>query len=728
VFAQSPDLLAAFLNGTYAAKTPVIYVTRNIEIQGGLEVPKGKRVVVTGDYDLAKEAAAEIAAKNEGVLFARSPAQLSEITLTVNGPLAVLGGGSVELGSGSYGGRLVIGNGGAVNVSPGGKLAINTASQVELKAQTSSLVIYGTLDIVGVLDDDDVVLSAKQTDVPLIYVSAMEKRAAVYAIPDGITNNGVPAPGIAVELGAAAEESSTVVSTPAKVKAAFDVGVNPVIYGGTESLGVIDIATDKTLVIMGRLNQDRALTVESGGSLEIWDGAAVTVGAGGKLIAASGAKLVIAGSATLTAASGGEVDISKLTQVNDDDNNSVPALTLEGTIEVQSGGRLLVPEPASYSTGATIATQIPQIDWSAGGGIVLDSGSTTTFVKSDNNRKTVFIGASGNYTLASGSVELKEGAVVLNGSLTVAKDNSLNDALTVSGGSTLTVPNGVTLEVEDKGTITVNGTVAVNGTITGEGSLVIASGGKVEVAATGDIAVSGIGLADVSKKHALSAKTGVNPAGLSIASAVKDLATQLVTITLKGEAGAVIPYSSSNTSVYYDFFGAVKDLSTVLDAAKAAQGFSAVVITNLVDTTQTGEIKQENQGFNIWKTAVDGGQRHGYDDVYREKDIYTAGGNNYYHAAIGGFDIILWNGAKRKTITLEITQTSGTMREFLIDYRAVTFKDGMSVDTLEDVASMLDDLEVETVVYGGSDGLKGEGGTFEVPEGKTLVITGDITQ
>jgi hypothetical protein len=68
------------------------------------------------------------------------------------------------------------------------------------------------------------------------------------------------------------------------------------------------------------------------------------------------------------------------------------------------------------------------------------------------------------------------------------------------------------------------------------------------------------------------------------------------------------------------------------------------------------------------------GKGHGTDNVFREKE-YAGGSNSYYPDAIGGFDMLLWNGAKSKTIKLEIEQPTGSApKKYLIDYNKVTFK------------------------------------------------------
>jgi hypothetical protein len=233
-----------------------------------------------------------------------------------------------------------------------------------------------------------------------------------------------------------------------------------------------------------------------------------------------------------------------------------------------------------------------------------------------------------------------------------------------------TLAAAITLNADQ--TLIVNGslTVSTGGSITGEGNLVVASGATVVVDAEGTVDVSGAsssGLIDVTAKHTLPAS---NPGELAIESAKKDLAEGLVTITLTGNAGRTI----TNETVYNDMFGADGAYAALIPA-EAAKGYSAVVINGLYGSG-SGNIKQSNLGFNMWKQTVfeavnAPGQGWGTANVFRQKDYNSLTAN-------GSFSLILWNGATPKTITLEITQPkdgeSAKTQKFLIDYNAVTFE------------------------------------------------------
>ncbi|MDR1867338.1 MAG: hypothetical protein LBQ77_03600 [Treponema sp.] len=168
-------------------------------------------------------------------------------------------------------------------------------------------------------------------------------------------------------------------------------------------------------------------------------------------------------------------------------------------------------------------------------------------------------------------------------------------------------------------------------------------------------------------------------ANLSIDSAQKSNKTGIITIKLAGSTVAVDSATKiaipANSDVYYDMFDD-KDAESATDLLKTdaiAQGFSAFVITGVVDLTKEGHIKQYNQGLNAWKTPITSVTfDYGSDDVYREKD-YDA--NTYAPASLGGFDIVLWGGAKSKVITLYVTQPkSGDTVTYKIDYSAVDIK------------------------------------------------------
>jgi hypothetical protein len=172
-----------------------------------------------------------------------------------------------------------------------------------------------------------------------------------------------------------------------------------------------------------------------------------------------------------------------------------------------------------------------------------------------------------------------------------------------------------------------------------------------------------------------------------------------------------------------------QEVSKILIADRAARGYSAVVIENLVTYASPGKIKQYNQGLNMWNANVPGHSENitGYDtpDVYKEK---TYSGGNFYPTAIGGYDIILWDGADRKTITLEVYQPSSETKPtntFLIDYSGVTFTGPTGTGkTVSDPNQVSWTGAIKTVTYTGSDALVGP--FSNLPADATLVIAGKI--
>jgi hypothetical protein len=376
----------------------------------------------------------------------------------------------------------------------------------------------------------------------------------------------------------------------------------------------------------------------------------------------------------------------------------------------------------------------------------------------------VLSGATGNIQTATVSTATEDPTLVGTPPPATAKtvgslaDISWTGVTTViyTGSETLTTALAIgsnTLIVS--GNLKVNGEDAASGSITGSGgTLTVAPGASVVVDKDGTVSVSNISgdiTKDVTASYPLAGTEpaegdpdlSINPAAFyreGNYSARKNLATEgesrgLVTITLKGEARSDIPYSSSPDSVYYDMFD-IRNLDDILDPTARAQGYSAVVIVNLVPTPASeGKIKQSNQGLNMWKSGVlSNVTGHGSSEVFKEKTYSSAysGGNTsfYYPDAIGGFDIILWGGADRKTITLEVTQPSGgSTQKFLIDYSEARFTAASGTGkTVSAAADVTWTGAIKTVTYTGAEPLVGaNGAAFAVPTGKTLVIAGQVT-
>jgi hypothetical protein len=404
---------------------------------------------------------------------------------------------------------------------------------------------------------------------------------------------------------------------------------------------------------------------------------------------------------------------------------------------------LIVNEGQHIVVGGTsgVGEQSFSVGSAVDGPLFAASGSGTTFnigakltLKSGASF-TIVHGAAVNAT-STGELHVSKGAAVGVG-VEVGADAELGDdgsepTLHIAGGgklvvepyATLAVPataNSVVLEAPDSGLeLAAKSKLAVEGILGGDvigesGVIVIPADAGAEVAiydvdvytdaeAAKADAASGSsdsadpalttsvankaeevskGDVDVSALYTLSAVSGVNPAGLKIASAIKNLAKDgvdagLVTITLTGEAGVVVTHADLLADMYN---------AADVKAEEVAKGISAVVITGLVNVEQTGRIKQTNEVLRIWKNAnLIGGTITDFTNANVTKDkVYAASigevTGTYHPASIGGFDIILWGGATRKTITLEITQPytdnstddDGPTQTFLIDYSAVTF-------------------------------------------------------
>jgi hypothetical protein len=167
----------------------------------------------------------------------------------------------------------------------------------------------------------------------------------------------------------------------------------------------------------------------------------------------------------------------------------------------------------------------------------------------------------------------------------------------------------------------------------------------------------------------------VNPAGLVLSEAKQSDSTGIIYITLTGTAGTTI----TNPTVEGELIGAIP----VKDSAKSA-GYSGVVIAGLLDpddglfdSDEPATIRQYNQALHIGTSYNENTYDHENNnpDVYREKD-YDGGTNSYYLDTLGGFEILLWGGASRKTITLIITPDDEDVpaKTIVIDYSAVLFE------------------------------------------------------
>jgi hypothetical protein len=160
----------------------------------------------------------------------------------------------------------------------------------------------------------------------------------------------------------------------------------------------------KTLIVTGNFNQMETLTVANGGTLEVVPGAAVEVASGGKL------------------------DLSALTAAD--------AVTLEGPIEVSTGGTLIAPTP-DVDEKSPAHGQTPQVKYD-GGRIKLNGGAKAYFATQYYICPAPAEGAGDTdkpvYAWGTGSVELKGTELVLNGNLSLIKDEYLLHTATVASG------------------------------------------------------------------------------------------------------------------------------------------------------------------------------------------------------------------------------------------------------------------------------------------------------
>lgn len=159
--------------------------------------------------------------------------------------------------------------------------------------------------------------------------------------------------------------------------------------------------------------------------------------------------------------------------------------------------------------------------------------------------------------------------------------------------------------------------------------------------------------------HTVNNGEPVNPPGMKVETAKQPNGDTLFDVS--GDVGDDFP-----NSVVEDDFDSIP--YPINSGAKV----STMVIAGIVDPSKPGTIKQYNQAFNAydtidlnfvfdWKTP----------NVYRQK-TYAGGSNSYYPDELGGFDVLLWEGAPSKIITLIVTQ-EGVTKTYIIDYSDTVF-------------------------------------------------------
>jgi hypothetical protein len=162
----------------------------------------------------------------------------------------------------------------------------------------------------------------------------------------------------------------------------------------------------------------------------------------------------------------------------------------------------------------------------------------------------------------------------------------------------------------------------------------------------------------------------VNPPGLEI-----EVINQADGSTLF-EASGDVGTDFVNDTVARDFTGQTAGSPgsyTMFNYRGRSTKISTMVITGIVDPAKPGIIRQYNEALNLY-AAPDPATFVGWltPNVYKEK-YYPVGANSYYADALGGFDVLLWEGATNKVIKLIVTQ-DGVTKTYIIDYSDTVFQ------------------------------------------------------
>jgi hypothetical protein len=385
--------------------------------------------------------------------FFGNNATVSGSTVTLKGDANIYAGETLPIPAGvtlnTAGNDLTVANGAALTVAAGGI--------IDLGAGTITVETDG--EDTGTVTNNGTIKTANDSDDTLIALVALEGTGKV--VLNGAVTDPLTAPldlSVDLEIGTGGSitftgSETTAFSGEATVTISgtgiLDLGSTITTLGVTvtnTAQGIIKTANQTMLeTLLDSGTGVTAGTVEVSGEVELSGGEVkdnVTLKvASGTLTLDTDANIIV----------NGELDLSGL----EDTDEKAVALS-NGTITVASDGKLYAPE---NHEGTNIATKIPQIDWDSGGSIVLKGGSEIQV------GGTVFIGPEGEYTWedTTSTVTLKEGEIELDGKLTSAKDNTINDAVTIKDDSTLKVAD--TLTFEEDGTLNLegNGKVVVNG-------------------------------------------------------------------------------------------------------------------------------------------------------------------------------------------------------------------------------------------------------------------------
>jgi hypothetical protein len=425
VVAADAGMVEAFLTVGIGTGVDRLYIDKPITLNGSYTLGNGKTIVVTNNPPASYNT---LTLPEGGALFNIS-APTGLAVLTVNGTLTVKG--NVTLGSATdsaQSGKLTIDSGAKVFVTSTGTVTATVSSEITLTA-TSTLSFEGTtakLNVVGTIDEDETVVGTNTN-------------TAIIVVPDGTLDLTIGTGNVTIgssaatstQLGGSFTGTSAAASMPNTAKTALEGSATEVFYSGTESLGTIEVPSEKTLVITGTLNQTAALTVS--GDLEIATGAEVTVsGANGKLTVGEDAELTIA--------EGGTLDLGA-------------NATIEGDGTIDNQGTIKTASTAGETLGAILEAATGTIE--ATGEVVIEDGNVTVQANTDLTLKKVTI-EDGTLDLSnlftpvtvggSGGLEggTAQGSATLEGTIEIGTSGTLNVGVSPEVlGNTSAVPPGL---------------------------------------------------------------------------------------------------------------------------------------------------------------------------------------------------------------------------------------------------------------------------------------------
>jgi hypothetical protein len=155
--------------------------------------------------------------------------------------------------------------------------------------------------------------------------------------------------------------------------------------------------------------------------------------------------------------------------------------------------------------------------------------------------------------------------------------------------------------------------------------------------------------------HTVNGGEPVNPPGMKVETAKQPNGDTHFEVS--GDVGDDFP----NSVVEDDFTGGGTPFGSEV--------VSTMVIAGIVDPAKPGTIRQYNQALNAYTSLPNYVFNFKTPNVYKER-YYDAG--EYYPAELGGFDVLLWEAAPSKIITLIVTQ-EGVTKTYIIDYSDTVF-------------------------------------------------------